>query len=171
MVDAHGAPWSAVLVKTEIERKFLVTGTAWKTGTRGRRLRQGYLAIDPQRQVRVRTAGDEAWLTIKGRAEGMRRLEFEYPIPLAQAERLLDELCQLPIIDKTRYEVLLGRHTWEIDEYHGANAGLLVAEIELEAEDEHFTLPEWTGKEVTHDPRYANASLVSRPYRDWADGS
>jgi CYTH domain-containing protein len=159
------------LVKTEIERKFLVTGTAWKKGLRGSRLRQGYLAIEPQRQVRVRTAGDEAWLTIKGRAEGMRRLEFEYPLPLAHAERLLDELCQLPIIDKTRYEVLLGSHTWEIDEYHGANAGLVVAEIELGAEDEHFTLPEWVGKEVTHDPRYANASLVSLPFCDWADPS
>jgi len=160
-----------VLVKTEIERKFLVTGTGWKTGVPGRRLRQGYLAVDAQRQVRVRTAGDEAWLTIKGRAEGLRRLEFEYPIPLADAERLLEELCQLPIIDKTRYEVLLGRHTWEIDEYHGANAGLVVAEIELEAEDEHFTLPEWAGTEVTRDPRYANANLVSRPFCDWADPS
>lgn len=170
-VDARGAPCSAVPVKAEIERKFLVAGDSWKAGLEGRRLKQGYLVNDDTRQVRVRTAGDQAWLTIKGRAVGMTRLEFEYPIPLAHAERLLEELCRQPIIDKTRYEVLHGRHTWEIDEFHGANAGLVVAEIELGAEDERFALPEWVGQEVTEDPRYANASLVSRPYRDWADGS
>ena len=158
-------------VKAEIERKFLVARTDWKVGRQGRRLRQGYLASDEQRQVRVRTAGEQAWLTIKGRPQGATRLEFEYPIPLAHAERLLEELCQRPIIDKTRYEVLLGSHTWEIDEYHGANAGLVVAEIELEAEDAAFTLPDWAGREVTTDPRYANASLVSRPFSEWADES
>lgn len=172
-VDACRSAWSSVLVKAEIERKFLVSGTGWKTGRAGCRLRQGYLSVDDMRQVqvRVRTAGDRAWLTIKGRPEGATRLEFEYPIPLAHAERLLQELCRPPIIDKTRYEVLHGRHTWEIDEYHGENAGLVVAEIELGAEDERFERPEWAGREVTHDPRYANASLVSRPFSDWADAS
>jgi CYTH domain-containing protein len=160
-----------VPVKPEIERKFLVTGTGWKAGAPGRRLRQGYLAADDHRQVRIRTVGDAAWLTIKGRATGATRLEFEYPIPLAHAERLLEELCCPPIIDKTRYEVLLGSHTWEVDEYHGANAGLVVAEIELGAEDESFALPEWAGIEVTHEPRYSNASLVSRPFCDWPDES
>jgi len=170
-VDACCAPWSAVVVKAEIERKFLVTGTGWKSGRQGRRLRQAYLASDEQRQIRVRTAGDQAWLTIKGRPEGATRLEFEYCIPLAHAERLLEELCRQPVIDKTRYEVLLEGHTWEIDEYHGANAGLVVAEIELGAENERFARPEWVGKEVTYDPRFANASLVSRPFRDWSDES
>lgn len=170
-VDGAGDACSAVAVKAEIERKFLVAGTGWKAGLPGRRMRQGYLAANERLQVRIRTAGDLAWLTIKGPQAGATRLEFEYPIPLAHAERLLAELCRQPFVDKTRYEVLHGSHTWEIDEYHGANAGLVVAEIELGAEDEDFALPDWAGAEVTHDPRFSNASLVSRPYCDWPDAT
>lgn len=153
----------------EVERKFLVAGTAWKTGATGVPFRQGYLSTVKERTVRVRTEGDRAVLTIKGLTVGISRSEFEYPIPVADAVRMLDDLCERPLIEKTRYRVPAGRHTWEIDEFHGDNAGLVIAEIELAAEDEAFERPPWLGAEVSHDPRYFNASLIRHPYRTWAD--
>ena len=153
----------------EIERKFLVAGDGWRATGPGCRLRQGYLCIELERSVRVRVAREAAWLTIKGRGSGVTRLEFEYPIPPADAERLLAELCLQPIIDKTRYEVRHGEHLWEVDEFHGANAGLVVAEIELQDEAEHFPRPDWLGEEVSSDPRYLNANLVHAPFCGWPE--
>jgi adenylate cyclase len=148
----------------EIERKFLVTDDAWRAEVRSsRRLRQGYLAIDGKTNVRVRADADRAWLTVKGAGEGISRAEFEYEIPLADAEGLLT-LCRDRIIDKTRHLVPAGQHTWEIDEFAGANAGLIVAEIELREESDAFVRPAWLGEEVTTDPRYLNASLAVHPW-------
>lgn len=144
----------------EIERKFLVAGDGWRT-TSGVRFTQGYLSRIPERTVRVRIAGPRAFLTIKGKTDGATRAEFEYEIPVADAEALL-ALCEPGRIDKTRHTLDHDGHTWEIDEFHGAHQGLLLAEIELDHEDEPFTRPPWLGAEVTHNPRYYNATL-SRP--------
>lgn len=130
-------------------------------------MRQGYLCADGQRTVRVRVAGDRAWITIKGPSEGLRRSEFEYEIPRRDAAFMLDRLCALPLIEKTRWTLRMGSHTWEIDEFGGANAGLVVAEIELAHEDEEFAAPPWLGREVTGDGRYSNAALARRPYSTW----
>lgn len=151
----------------EIERKFLVTGTAWKAGVAGVRFRQGYLSTAKERTVRVRTEGPRAVLTIKGLTSGISRAEFEYEIPLADADRILDEICERPLIDKTRYRVPVGAHVWEVDEFHGDNDGLVVAEIELASPDEPFERPAWIDREVSDDPRYFNANLVRLPYRLW----
>lgn len=151
----------------EIERKFLVSGTSWKHGAHGRRVVQGYLSLDKERTVRVRVAGEQAWLTVKGLTRGCTRAEFEYAIPVADARQLLDEVCHQPIIDKTRYTIRHAGHTWEVDEFHGVNEGLLIAEIELQDEAETFERPEWVADEVSRDPRYFNASLVRHPFRDW----
>ncbi len=151
----------------EIERKFLVRGQAWKAGARPIACRQGYLCTAPDRTVRVRTADGQGFLTVKGRARGAARAEFEYPIPAADADRLLDGVCLKPLIEKTRWVLDHRGHTWEIDEFAGANAGLVVAEIELAAETEPFERPDWIGADVTGDHRYDNASLVATPYRTW----
>jgi adenylate cyclase len=150
---------------TEIERKFLVQGTQWRTGPRTR-INQGYLNRDKARTVRVRTRGDQAFLTIKGPTHEASRAEFEYEIPLADAEELL-KLCDGPIIDKHRYIVIHDGSKWEVDEFHGDNSGLVVAEIELQSKEEPFTRPSWLGREVTDDNRYYNSSLATCPYRDW----
>ena len=154
---------------TEIERKFLVQGTAWRQGA-GKRISQGYLSRDKERTVRVRVAGDEAFLTIKGITRGASRAEFEYPIPLADAEQLL-KLSDGPIVEKSRYVIDHEGSTWEVDEFRGDNAGLVVAEIELDSEDEPFSRPPWLGSEVTEDSRYYNASLASHPYAKWGSGA
>ena len=151
----------------EIERKFLVRGDAWRIGAIETRFRQGFLSTVPERTVRVRVAGSRGLLTIKGITIGARRAEYEYEIPLRDAQQMLDELCEGPLIEKVRHQVQVGAHTWEIDVFEGDNAGLIVAEIELEREDEPFEMPEWLGDEVTHDPRYFNASLVNAPYNTW----
>ena len=151
----------------EIERKFLVTGDAWRAEASGTRFRQGFLSTDPDRTVRVRAAGARGTLTIKGRTVGARRPEYEYEIPLADAEQMLDTLCKRPLIEKVRFELRAGAHLWEIDVFEGDNAGLVVAEIELESEDESFERPDWIGEEVTDDPRYFNANLVESPFRTW----
>ncbi|MES2597930.1 MAG: CYTH domain-containing protein [Verrucomicrobiota bacterium] len=151
----------------EIERKFLVTNDAWRSGASSRRIAQGYLSRDPYRVVRVRLIGDEAFVTLKGRRSGITRAEFEYPIPIADAEELL-ALCLPTVIDKTRHELVIGGFTWEIDEFHGSNAGLIVAEIELPAEDTPFERPAWLGAEVSSDSRYTNSSLSGSPYATWA---
>lgn len=151
---------------TEIERKFLLLDATWNDGAPGTRMTQGYLGFDPDRTVRVRLAGDEAWLTIKGRANGISRSEFEYSIPPADAGELL-RLCTGSLIDKTRHRVAFGSRTWEVDVFHGDNDGLVVAEIELETEEDAFELPPWAGEDVSGDPRYANSSLARVPFKDW----
>ncbi len=156
------------MANTEIERKFLVRGQGWKQPQRAQRYRQAYLSTDKQRVVRVRVIEDDAWLTIKGPSRGIARLEFEYPIPVKDAEVMLDSLCQQPVIDKTRYRIEHGNHVWEVDEFHGDNQGLVVAEIELRAEDEAFEQPEWLGEEVSDDPRYFNSNLIAHPFREWS---
>ena len=154
----------------EIERKFLVRDTSVLEGVSGIEIRQGYLSIDPERSVRVRRAGELAFVTIKGKtnASGTSRSEFEYPIPPGDADVILDELARRPLIEKTRYRVQAGNRVWEIDVFGGVNAGLVVAEVELPAEDTRFALPAWADAEVTGDPRYYNVNLVEHPYRDWA---
>ena len=151
----------------EIERKFLVSGEAWRETAEGTRYRQGFLSTEPERTVRVRVAGPRGSITVKGKNLGARRAEFEYEIPVADAERMLDTLCKRPLIEKVRYVLAVGAHTWEIDVFEGDNAGLVVAEIELRREDEAFERPEWVGNEVTDDPRYFNSNLVANPYRAW----
>ncbi|MDH3625992.1 MAG: CYTH domain-containing protein [Myxococcales bacterium] len=151
----------------EIERKFLVTSDTWRRKAKGTYYRQGFLSTEPARTVRVRIAGERGTLTIKGKTVGATRDEFEYDIPREQAEQLLDTLCLRPLIEKVRYLVREGAHTWEVDVFEGENAGLMVAEIELQREDEVFERPDWLGREVTDDPRYFNANLVENPYRTW----
>ena len=152
----------------EIERKFLVRSDQWRDAVhKSTRMRQGYLCTDPERNVRVRTKGDKAVLTIKGRSEGIRRLEFEYEIPKDDAEAVLSNLCLPWVIEKTRHLVNHDGLLWEIDEFAGVNDGLIVAEVELEDEQQSVSLPEWVGEEVSHDPKYLNANLVSRPFKDW----
>lgn len=150
----------------EIERKFLVEdqgNESWRQAEYSE-IRQGYLSIDKERTVRVRTAGDAAYLTIKGITERATRAEYEYPIPVAHAGEMLDGLCLRPVIEKRRYRVEYGGLVWEVDEFFGDNAGLIVAEVELESEQQVFDKPPWAGEEVTDDPRYYNANLVNNPY-------
>ena len=151
----------------EIERKFLVLGDLWRETAEGTRYRQGFLSTEPERTVRVRVAGPRGSSTVKGKNVGARRAEFEYEIPMADAEQMLDTLCKRPLIEKVRYTLAIGPHTWEIDVFEGDNAGLVVAEIELSREDEAFEKPDWVGNEVTDDPRYFNSNLVANPYRTW----
>ncbi len=157
---------------TEIERKFLVRDDGWRRrADRGTEIRQGYLAGSEAASVRVRIAAGRAALNIKSATLGVRRLEYDYPIPLPDAEQMLERLCMKPLIEKRRYRVPVGDHIWEVDLFHGANEGLILAEIELAREDEPFLLPDWAGEEVSHDPRYYNTCLVSHPYREWRDGA
>lgn len=149
----------------EIERKFLVSGDNWRSA-QGVHIVQGYLAREDSHSVRVRLAGEQAWLTIKGRAQAGVKQEFEYPIPLKDAQSLL-ELCPYPIIEKMRREIEYEGFLWEVDEFFGANAGLVVAEIELDAPDQTFPLPPWVGRDVTDDPRYLNANLTVHPFTRW----
>lgn len=153
----------------EIERKFRVVNGGWRThpsSDGGVRYTQGYLNRDKTRTVRVRVAGAQGWLTIKGVSKGATRAEFEYPIPLADAQALL-ALCDTPLIDKTRHTLTHAGTVWEVDEFHGDNAGLVVAEVELAAEDQPFERPDWLGGEVTHDPRYFNSALIAHPFVRW----
>ena len=151
----------------EIERKFLTTSQLWKENvSRAIVMKQGYLNGNPDRTVRVRVAGEKGWLTVKGRNVGLTRLEFEYEIPVGEAMEML-KLCEQPIIEKTRYLVVEYGKTWEVDVFSGVNEGLTVAEIELETEEEAFTLPDWVGEEVSADPRYYNVSLIRSPFSEW----
>lgn len=151
----------------EIERKFLVKGDAWRNLAEGVRYRQGYLNSQKERTVRIRTVGDKAVITVKGLTIGCTRLEFEYQIPYADCESMLDNLAEKPLIDKTRYRIPMGKFVWEIDEFHAENDGLIVAEIELPDEDTPFERPDWIGEEVSSDPRYYNSNLVAHPYSTW----
>lgn len=151
----------------EIERKFLLAGDAWRTLGEPVLLRQGYLSSNKERTVRVRIEGGQGTMTIKGKSVGATRSEWEYPIPLPDATELLDRLCEQPLIEKFRRRIVIGSHTWEVDEFLGANQGLVVAEIELRSEDEPFDKPAWIGAEVTDDARYFNSSLIRLPYSAW----
>ena len=154
-------------MKIEIERKFLLNSDAWRAGVTGVLYRQGYLCTDPERTVRVRIGGDTAILAIKGGSDGIARAEFEYPTPPAEATHLLEHLCLQPLVEKYRYHVPFAGLTWEIDEFVGANAGLLLAEVELERIDQPVPLPPWIGREVSGDPRYYNAYLARHPFSTW----
>lgn len=151
----------------EIERKFLVHGDAWRSQGEGVLLRQAYLSSAPDRIVRVRIEGNAASITIKGRTLGVTRGEWEYPIPLEDAQALLDGLCERPLIEKRRTRIVHDGMIWEVDEFFGDNAGLVVAEIELQSEHQSFSKPEWVGEEVTDDPRYFNSNLIRHPYSRW----
>jgi adenylate cyclase len=151
----------------EIEHKFLVRGDAWKAQGKPVLIRQGYLSSHPERVVRVRIYGNDAFMTIKSKSVGISRGEWEYPLPLADAEEFLDRLCEQPIIEKYRRRIEHGGFTWEVDEFLGVNAGLVVAEIEVPSEDQAFERPDWVGDEVTDDPRYLNSNLIAHPYSAW----
>lgn len=153
----------------EIERKFLVKDDSYKRLAKPILFRQGYLSRQKERVVRIRVVDDNGFLTIKGENRGAERDEFEYTIPVADANQLLDQLCERPLIEKFRYKITLGRHVWEVDEFLGENSGLVLAEIELQAVDEQFDKPDWIGREVTGDPRYYNTNLSLHPYSQWKD--
>jgi len=153
---------------TEIERKFLVKGDSWRGLASGKRYRQGYLSTVKERTVRTRTAGDKGFITIKGITVGATRSEYEYEIPLADANEILDRLCERPLIEKTRYRIPAGAGLfWEVDEFFADNAGLITAEVELRDEKQSVTIPEWIGQEVTGDPRYFNSNLITHPFSRW----
>ena len=154
-----------LVMAAEIERKFLVQGTGWRAGT-CTRLCQGYLNRAKERTVRVRIAGNEAFLTIKSQTRGATRAEFEYGIPVTDAEQLLT-LSDGPILEKNRYVIVHEGFKWEVDEFFGDNTGLVLAEIELTSEDQPFSHPPWLGREVTHDSRYYNSNLAGHPYSRW----
>ena len=153
----------------EIERKFLVAGDGWRGQVaRSELFRQGYLATTATSSVRVRVGGGRGWLGIKGRVVGPSRAEYEYEIPLAEANEILDTLCGEGCLEKYRHWVVIGDREWEIDEFLGRNAGHVVAELEIEDEAAEFARPPWLGREVTDDVRYYNASLAQQPYDGWA---
>ncbi|SFU78278.1 CYTH domain-containing protein [Pseudoduganella namucuonensis] len=151
----------------EIERKFLVVNDDWMRLGEPVLLRQGYLSSHAQRVVRVRIEGDGAVMTIKGKNVGASRGEWEYPIPMADAQEFLGKLCEQPIIEKYRRRIPYAGFVWEVDEFLGVNAGLVVAEIELPSEDQPFDKPDWVGEEVTADVRYLNSNLIKQPYSTW----
>lgn len=159
---------------TETERKFLVVGDAWRIGENGTNrvgthYKQGYLVSSKERTVRVRIAGDTGYLTIKGPApEGMLgKPEYEYEIPLTDAEELFSTLCLPEKIEKTRYKIPFGSHVWEVDVFHGTNEGLVMAEVELQSEHEQPEIPDWIGQEVSDDSRYYNGRLAKEPFSTW----
>ncbi len=154
---------------TEIERKFLLANDDWRREVaQSRIIVQGYLFSDPSVSVRVRIAGDSAWLNIKSATVGVRRLEYEYAVPLDDAEEILDNLCKPPVIRKTRHLVPVGEYTFEIDEFGAENAGLVVAEVELQSEDAEHPRPAWLGREVSGDARYLNSNLAKAPFTTWS---
>ena len=152
-------------MSVEIERKFKVKDT-FRPIDAGMSITQGYLLREPKRTVRIRIAGIQGFLTIKGETHGAARLEYEYEIPAEEARELL-ALCPSPLVEKTRYVEPFAGKRWEVDVFHGENGGLVIAEIELESEDEAFALPAWVGAEVTGETRYYNAALIAYPYRLW----
>ncbi len=153
----------------EIERKFLLLNDSWRTDVeRSQHFGQGYLASGDAAVARVRLAGEQAWLTIKGRRSGIARHEFEYSIPAGDAQQMLDHLCGGRVVEKTRHWVPFAGHVWEIDEFEGENQGLVLAEIELKSAEDAFERPNWVGEEVSEDPRYYNAYLAEHPFRSWS---
>lgn len=152
----------------EIEKKFRVLGDDWRKKSTPVKIMQGYLSDDPNRIVRARVKGDHGFITIKNMGNGVSRLEFEYEVPLADAEHMIEHMSVTTPIIKTRYLFRSGDHLWEIDEFHGVYEGLIIAEIELRSEDETFEKPSWVGEEVTHDTRFLNSNLAARltPLKD-----
>ena len=155
------------MASREIERKFLVTGDAWRALAEGTVYRQGYLSTVKERTVRVRTIGNKGFLTIKGITVKASRVEYEYEIPQADAEELLDNLCEQPLVEKSRYKIPFQGLIWEVDAFAGVNQGLVVAEVELQDEEQTFAKPDWVGMEVTEDPRYYNSNLIAKPFTTW----
>lgn len=154
---------------TEIEHKFLVRDDRWRGQVeRSVWIRQGYLTSNARCSVRVRVADDRGFLNLKSGTLGIQRSEYEYSIPLVEAEEILDTLCEKPLLEKTRHFLRYGEHLWEIDEFAGDNAGLIVAEVELDHPDESFARPDWLGEDVSHDLRYYNSQLARHPYRLWS---
>ncbi|GGI22233.1 CYTH domain-containing protein [Pedobacter mendelii] len=153
----------------EIERKFLLNHTKWHNinKTEGKHFRQGYILTEPTKTIRVRITNTQAWLTIKGISVGASRLEYEYEIPLHEASELLDNFSE-SALEKIRYEIMHQGKLWEVDVFLGENEGLIVAEIELSSEDEHFELPEWIAEEVTHEKKYYNSILTIHPFKNWS---
>ncbi len=152
----------------EIERKFLTRTSAWRSQVASESIiRQGYLCVDAERTVRVRLRDRMGFLTIKGKSSGISRAEYEYKIPAAEASELLDTLCLRPLVEKKRYCVEVAGLTWEVDEFFGENAGLILVEVELESADREIVLPEWVGQEVSGDRRYFNSYLIRHPYKTW----
>ncbi len=152
----------------EIERKFLVVSDSWKPHVvSATRIVQGYLAHTDTATVRVRVKGEKAYLTIKGTSTGISRSEYEYEIPVPEAESMLSEMAQGPVVDKVRHLIDVDGHTWELDVFAGDNAGLVMAEVELDADTEDFVVPDWAGLDVSDDARYYNVNLASNPFRNW----
>jgi adenylate cyclase len=150
----------------EIERKFLIKEELWKPVEAGTKMQQGYLSVDSERVVRVRVAGEKAFLTVKGKVTGIVRTELEYEIPKNEAEVLLN-MCLNSIVEKTRYKEKIGNLIWEIDVFEGNNKGLIMAEVELENENQEVDLPIWIKEEVSHDRRYFNSWLSRNPFSSW----
>jgi adenylate cyclase len=151
----------------EIERKFLVRARKWSDLGAGLLIRQGYLCASKQSSVRVRTYGDRAYVTIKGATSEITRDEYEYEIPMSDANEIMLHLCEHPPVEKMRYRIVYKGHTWEVDEFDGANRGLMVAEVELKDAKEEVELPDWVEREVSGDPRYYNSNLSIKPFNTW----
>ncbi len=151
----------------EIERKFLTKNDAWRSNAIGRFYRQGYLSTVKERTVRIRTIRNEGYITVKGIAKGAARAEYEYEIPVKDANEMLDTLCEQPIIEKMRYEIEHNELIWLVDEFEGVNKGLILVEVELSDENQKIVLPDWVGAEVTGDPNYFNSNLTRNPYLGW----
>ena len=152
---------------TEIERKFLVCGDGWRQGAKGTLCRQGYLLSNIECTIRVRVIGEQGFLAIKGKTTGISRPEYEYGIPLNDAQAMLDRMCARLLVEKMRHLVTHAGNIWEIDEFLNENRGLIVAEVELAAAEQAIALPPWIGQEVSHDPRYLNVNLVKHPFSQW----
>ncbi|MBW4576397.1 MAG: CYTH domain-containing protein [Aphanothece sp. CMT-3BRIN-NPC111] len=152
----------------EIERKFLVKGDRWRSLATGILYRQGYIATQKGTTVRIRLVGEQGYITIKGKSVGISRAEYEYPIPAEDAQEMLDNLCEHPLIEKTRYKIKLAGLIWEIDEFAGENQGLIIAEVEITDENQNVELPEWIEREVSDDPRYFNVNLAKHPFQQWS---
>jgi len=156
------------LMATEIERKFLVNRKLWQPTVQGEKIAQGYLQHDVNKVVRVRVKGNQGFLTVKGKNNGISRLEFEYEIPLSDADELL-RLCDAGVIEKTRYEIPYKGFVWEVDDFQGENKGLLLAEVELDSTLEEPVFPAWILEEVSHDKKYFNSYLSENPFGTWGD--
>jgi adenylate cyclase len=154
----------------EIERKFLVKRDQWRSLGEGVLYRQGYLSLEKERVVRIRIINHQGYITIKSTSKGASRAEFEYSIPYHDAEYMLKHLCERPLIEKKRYRIKNGELTWEIDEFLNENQGLILAEVELQSEDQDIEFPAWIGQEVTGDPKYYNSNLVRKPFKKWKNG-
>lgn len=152
----------------EIERKFLVRGEQWRKLATGSIYRQGYIPTKNNTTVRVRLVGEQGYITIKGSSTGISRAEYEYLIPCKDAQEMLDNLCDRPLIEKTRYKLQFSGLTWEVDEFTGENEGLILAEVEISDEKQIIDIPEWIGQEVSNDSRYFNVNLVKYPFKEWS---